>query len=71
MTERLYDDFQGCDVSCFKDIVREAVLCSTCYKARKDPGLCRNKDHIFCFADVSRCLIYIKDAQLHGGDPLN
>ena len=36
--------------------VKEDLLCSICQEVPKDPRLCKNKDHIFCLAHISRHL---------------
>ncbi|XP_028414537.1 kelch-like protein 5 [Dendronephthya gigantea] len=48
---------QGYDVSRFQGEVREDLLCSICYKVPKNPRLCQNQEHIFCFSDISRWLL--------------
>ena len=47
---------EGFDVSRFVGEVREDLLCSICQEVPKDPRLCKNKDHIFCLAHISRHL---------------
>ena len=47
---------QGYDVNRFEGEVREDLLCSVCNDVPKDPRLCQNKDHLFCFAHISRHL---------------
>ncbi|XP_028393375.1 E3 ubiquitin-protein ligase PDZRN3-B-like isoform X2 [Dendronephthya gigantea] len=56
MAEKWEEDFQGYDVNRFQEGVREDLLCSICQEVPKDPRLCQHKDHIFCFAHISRHL---------------
>ena len=44
------------DVTRFVGEVKEDLLCSICKEVPKDPRLCKNKDHIFCLAHISRHL---------------
>ncbi|XP_028414527.1 kelch-like protein 5 isoform X2 [Dendronephthya gigantea] len=57
MAARWEDDFQGYDVGRFQGKVNEDLLCSICQEVPKDPRLCQHKDHIFCFAHISRHLV--------------
>ncbi|XP_028414528.1 kelch-like protein 8 [Dendronephthya gigantea] len=57
MATRWEDDLQGYDVGRFQGEVNEDVLCSICQEVPKDPRLCQHKDHIFCFAHISRHLV--------------
>ena len=56
MAARLENALEGYDVSRFVGEVREDLLCSICQEVPKDPRLCKNKDHIFCLAHISRHL---------------
>ncbi|XP_028414708.1 TNF receptor-associated factor 5-like [Dendronephthya gigantea] len=57
MAARWEDDLQGYDVGRFQGEVNEDLLCSICQEVPKDPRLCQHKDHIFCFAHISRHLV--------------
>ncbi|XP_028414521.1 kelch-like protein 12 [Dendronephthya gigantea] len=57
MAARWEDDLQGYDVDRFQGEISEDLLCSICQEVPKDPRLCQHKDHIFCFAHISRHLV--------------
>ena len=44
------------DVTRFVGEVKADLLCSICKEVPKDPRLCKNKDHIFCFTHILRHL---------------
>ncbi|XP_028414518.1 kelch-like protein 41 isoform X3 [Dendronephthya gigantea] len=70
MAARWEDDLQGYDVGRFQGEVNEDLLCSICQEVPKDPRLCQHKDHIFCFAHISRHLVQNSQTSPVCRDPL-
>ena len=56
MAARWENVLEGYDIGRFVDAVREDLLCSICQEVPNDPRLCKNKDHFFCLAHISRHL---------------
>ena len=52
------------------DEVKEGLLCLICKEVPKDPRLCKNKDHFFCLAHISRHLKQNSQTCPYCRDPL-
>ena len=50
------DDEYGFDDSRFQKDVDDNFHCSICYNVLKEPRMCRNNEHIFCLACITRNL---------------
>ena len=61
---------EGYGVTRFVGEVKPDLLCIFCDEVPKDPRLCKNKDHIFCLAHISRHLHQNSQTCPYCRDPL-